>query len=165
MFGWNSILIVAAAAVSLAACSPAPRDAAPAPAVSETTSPAGSVIAGVDVAGPLHFVGADPAWTLDITAAEIRIQAPGLVAVAPNSGPTVEPGEPGESIDNASWRAVASTTDELEIQVVGEPCMDGVSDRSYPLMAYVDVIGGPGRRGGRLEGCAEQAASDGAEAQ
>lgn len=136
--------------VLLAACQPqAPEDppaaAPPAASPSATPAPAGPVVS--DFGQPLRALGTEPFWAVDITDGTRltlrRPDHPDAVFQAP--GATITPGR-------AVWTAQAADARTMTLTLFVSECSDGMSDRSYPMTAEVEL------NGETLRGCAAPAA-------
>lgn len=124
----RSFPVLLAVASVLAACSQG-ADEAPAPA---DPAPA-AVLGGVDLNQPLRAVGTEPFWGLDITPQTLSwsgVDQP--VQTASNPGPAVQG-------TTASYRTETSTGTLLVLTLIATECSDGMSDRTYPLTARVEL--------------------------
>lgn len=140
------ILIAAVAALSLAgfslaACydrNDAKPQSAPEPQVAAT-------LGGVDLGKPVRALGTEPFWGVEITPDALiytRVDQP--AQRAPNRGATVQ----------GTVATFASSTDlnqALNVVLIATECSDGMSDRTYPLTARVEI------GGDELTGCAAPA--------
>ena len=137
----TQMLPAAAVVLALSACSePTPVPEAPPPA------PA-AALAGVQLDQPVRVLGTEPFWGVDITPG--RLSYSGVdrpEQTAPNPGPTVQG-------TTATWSATTSAGAPLEILLIATECSDGMSDRTYPLTARVQIAGET------LNGCAIQTAA------
>ena len=132
----------ALAALALAACSPAGEpdqpDAPPEPA---------PVLGGVDLAKPVRALGTEPFWSVELTGTEMVYTTPEPPEQrAPQPNPVVQG-------TTATWEAETADGTALSVTLVATECSDGMSDRTYPLTAMVEV--------GELEltGCAASSAA------
>ena len=114
--------------------------AAPAPA---------AVLGGIDLTQPIHALGTEPFWSLDITPSAITYTSPnGPPRTAANPGPVMQG-------TIATWTGTGDTP--MTVTLIATECSDGMSDRTYPLTAQVEM------GGTKLSGCADtQAAFDAA---
>lgn len=137
-------LIAALTAVSLlAACT---QQEPQGPDRAEPPAPP-PVLAGVDLGQPVRALGTEPFWSVDITPARITYSgADRPEQTAPNAGPTV-------TGTVATWKVETVQGNDLEITLIATECSDGMSDRTYPLIARV-VIGEE-----TLQGCAASTAA------
>lgn len=118
-----------AAVLALAACSQgeAPEPSAPEPAESEI------VLGGVDLNEPLRALGNEPFWA-------VNIDEGGLVysgvdrpeQTAPNAGPRI-------AGTTAIWSGETDKGQALSVTLIETDCSDGMSDRTYPLTARVEI--------------------------
>ena len=126
-------LILAASAVlaglSLAGCYD--RDDAKPKAAPEPQ--AAAVLAGVDLGKPVRALGTEPFWAVEITRDALiytRVDQP--TQRAPNRGATIQ----------GTVATFASSTDlnqALNVTLIATDCSDGMSDRTYPLTARVEL--------------------------
>ncbi|MFN4295358.1 MAG: COG3650 family protein [Brevundimonas sp.] len=117
------------AALTLGACAEgeAPDQPAPAPAAPE------AVLGGVTLTEPLRVIGTEPFWA-------VNINGDGLVydgvdrpeERAPNAGPQI-------AGTTASWSGQTDQGRALNVTLIETPCSDGMSDRTYPLTARVQI--------------------------
>ncbi len=125
-------LLLAAAACSEATVE-APKPEAPA-------EPA--VLAGVDLNQPLRALGTEPFWGVDIS-------PDGLVYSGVDS-PELRAANPGPTVQGTTAVYASATEDgtALVVTLMATECSDGMSDRTYPLTARVEL------GGQTLNGCA-----------
>ena len=129
------ILVAACAALAVSACNqqqPAPP-AEPTPPA-EPPAPPEPVINGVDLTAPLRAVGTEPFWAIEMTPSGLKYTSaddPTGFSV-PNPGPTMTAGR-------AEWSGADANGKTLKVVMTSGPCSDGMSDRTYPLTAEVDV--------------------------
>lgn len=127
----------------VAACSDQPAEPAPAP---EPTPPA-AVLAGVDLTKPVRILGTEPFWTIDLTGTELVYSGPDRPEQrAPQPAPTLQG-------TVATYEAETSTGGQISIMLTATECSDGMSDRTYPLTALVEV------GDEKLSGCAASTAA------
>jgi uncharacterized membrane protein len=129
------LLTAAAAALALAACKPAgtPAPAEPAPAEPAPSAPIEPKLNGVDLTEDLRVVGTEPFWAVEITNDYLKFSGADMPeSTAQNSGPVMTPGL-------ATWTGSTGDGKTLKIELTGENCSDGMSDRQYPLTAKVDL--------------------------
>ena len=130
------ILLAAASALALTACTPAAEpakgdDAAAPPA--PAAPPADPVLNNVDLTQDLRAVGTEPFWAVEMTKAGLTFSGPDRPnATAPNTGPAMHEGE-------ASWTGTTADGKALKVTLTAGPCSDGMSDREYPLKAKVEL--------------------------
>lgn len=90
-------------------------------------------LGGVDLAKPVRALGTEPFWGVEITPDALiytRVDQPGQRA--PNRGATVQ----------GTVATFASSTDlnqALNVVLIATECSDGMSDRTYPLTAKVEI--------------------------
>lgn len=133
------IALVAAAGLVLAvaACSEStvetPEPAAPAAPV---------ILGGVNLNGSLRALGTEPFWGVDIN-------PDGLVYTAVDS-PEIRAANPGPTVQGTTAVYASATEDgtALVVTLIATECSDGMSDRTYPLTARVEL------GGQTLNGCA-----------
>ena len=125
------------ALVSVAACSDATVET---PAPAQPAEPA--VLGGVDLNRPLRALGTEPFWGVDIT-------PDGLVYTAVDS-PEIRAANPGPTVQGTTAVYASATEDgtALVVTLIATECSDGMSDRTYPLTARVEL------GGQTLNGCA-----------
>lgn len=125
-----SLPLVAAAA--LAACSPAPQE--PAPQEPPQEPPAQPpVLAGVDLRQPVRALGTEPFWAVDITPdALVYSGVDRPEQRAPNPGPVMRGA-------TAAFSSKTQQGTELVVTLMATECSDGMSDRTYPLVARVEI--------------------------
>ena len=124
-------LLAPLAVLTLAACSQgdAPDQPAPAPAPAEPDA----VLGGVNLDEPLRALGTEPFWA-------VNIDGDGLVYSgvdrpeerAPNAGPQM-------AGTTAMWRGQTEQGRVLSVTLIETRCSDGMSDRTYPLTARVEI--------------------------
>lgn len=106
------------------------EDAAPQPAPAPEVA---ATLAGVDLAKPLRAVGTEPFWSVEITQDGLiynRMDQP--TQRAPNRGATIQ----------GTVATYATSTDlkqALNVVLIATECSDGMSDRTYPLTARVEI--------------------------
>jgi uncharacterized membrane protein len=123
-----------------------PASAPAEPAGAPADAPA-RVLGGVNLDEPLRLVGTEPFWGLDADGDTLRLSgADRKEQVAPDKGPVL-------SGDTAVWTSRTADGAALKVTLVAKACSDGMSDRSYPLTATVEI------GGETLKGCGASAAS------
>lgn len=134
------VLPCALSALSLIACSP-PAEKAPAAPVEAR------VLAKVDLDKPLRVLGTEPFWAVEIT--------PTGLTYSGVDRPEQKAANPGPILQGtvAIWTTETDAGDKLEVTVMATDCSDGMSDRTYPLTAKVEI------GGERLTGCAASSAA------
>lgn len=117
--------------------------AEPAPKVVETK------LAGVDLRQPVTVLGNEPFWGLAIADGKVTYSDPEV----PENGPSGSLDSPEVLGNTVIWRATLSDQSKAVITLTGTDCSDGMSDRTYPLAAKVEL-------GDRvLTGCAASTAA------
>ncbi|WP_425981612.1 COG3650 family protein [Brevundimonas sp. TWP1-2-1b1] len=123
------ILPVLLASAALAGCydrNDAKPQSAPEPQAAAT-------LGGVDLGKPVRALGTEPFWGVEITPDALiytRVDQP--TQRAPNRGATVQ----------GTVANFASSTDlnqALNVVLIATECSDGMSDRTYPLTAKVEI--------------------------
>jgi uncharacterized membrane protein len=117
------------AVLMLAACSPdeAPDQSAPEPAEPE------AVLGGVDLTEPLRVLGTEPFWAVTIDDAGLVYDGVDRPEERmPNAGPQM-------AGTTAVWSGQTDQDRVLNITLIKTPCSDGMSDRTYPLTARVQI--------------------------
>ncbi len=136
-------LIFAAAATLtiLAACSQPAADKAPAAPVEART------LAGVDLDQPLRVLGTEPFWAVEITPAGLTYSGV--------DRPEQKAANPGPALQGtvATWTTETEAKTPLVVTLTATDCSDGMSDRTYPLTARVEI------GGETLTGCAAAVAA------
>ena len=139
----RAFALTAVAVLSLSACSPPaeqPKEPDPAP------EPA-PVLGGVDLTKPLHALGNEPFWFVDLTGTELVYGgADRPEQRAPQSAPVVQG-------TMAVWESTTTAGNPLTVTLTATDCSDGMSDRTYPLTAMVKI------GGETLMGCAATASA------
>ena len=121
--------LFAAAVLTLAACSGEPESPAePAPA----PGPA-PVLGGVDLSRPVRLLGTEPFWGIDLTGTEVVYSG---VDRPEERGPQPRPTVQGTV---ATLETTTTAGTDISITLTATECSDGMSDRTYPLTALVEV--------------------------
>ena len=106
------------------------QENAPKPApVPETSAELG----GVDLSRPVRVLGTEPFWSVEITPDALiytRMDQP--EQRAPNRGVTVQG-------TVATFTTTTSLNQPLNVSLIATECSDGMSDRTYPLTARVEI--------------------------
>ena len=120
-------LCAVSAVVALTACSQPEAEKAPA-APAEPRA-----LAGVDLDQPLRVLGTEPFWAIDITPQGLTYSGVDRPEQkAPNSGPALQG-------TVAIWTEQTEAKGPLEVTLMATDCSDGMSDRTYPLTAKVEI--------------------------
>jgi uncharacterized membrane protein len=127
--------------LAVAACSEAPVE------TPEPATPAGPALLGsLDLNQPLRALGTEPFWGVDITSDALVYTAVDSAAIrAANPGPTIQG-------TTAVYASATSDGTALVVTLIATECSDGMSDRTYPLTARVEL------GGQTLNGCAADVA-------
>ena len=131
---------VSVATAALAACSQPAEKAPAAPAEPRT-------LAGVDLDQPLRVLGTEPFWAIEIT--------PTGLTYSGVDRPEQKAANPGPALQGtvAVWTTATEARTPLVVTLMATDCSDGMSDRTYPLTAKVEI------GGENLTGCAASSAA------
>lgn len=122
---------VALAVLVLGACSAEPETPA-GPAPEPEPAP---TLAGVDLSRPVRLLGTEPFWGIDLTGTEVVYSG----ADRPEQrGPQPKPTIQGTV---ATLETTTTTGTPIAVTLTATECSDGMSDRTYPLTALVEVGG------------------------
>lgn len=129
------------ATTALAACSQPVAEKAPA-APAEARA-----LAGVDLDQPLRVMGTEPFWAVEIV--------PESLTYSGVDRPAQKAANPGPAVQGAVavWTAETEAKTPLVVTLAATDCSDGMSDRTYPLTARVEI------GGESLTGCAAAVAA------
>ncbi|MFK0300311.1 COG3650 family protein [Brevundimonas sp. NPDC090276] len=135
------IFATAAALTTLTACSQPAADKAPAAPVEART------LAGVDLDQPLRVLGTEPFWAVEISPAGLTYSGV--------DRPAQKAANPGPALQGtvATWTTETEAKTPLVVTLTATDCSDGMSDRTYPLTARVEI------GGETLTGCAAAVAA------
>lgn len=123
-----ALLSAAALCLMLAACSQ-PSETPP-PAKAEPRA-----LAGVDLDQPVRVLGTEPFWAVEITPQGLTYSGVDRAEQkAPNPGPNLQG-------TVASWTTKTEAGADLAVMLTATDCSDGMSDRTYPLTAKVEIAG------------------------
>lgn len=114
--------------LALAACS----EPASAPEPIETTPEVRpAMLGGVNLSEPVRALGTEPFWSVEIGPDQMAYDRAGVVTAtrAAHSGPQVQG-------TMATWRA---NDGSMTVTLMATECSDGMSDRTYPLTARVQI--------------------------
>lgn len=115
------------AAIGLVGC-----EAGEPPAPEAPVEEAGPSLGGIDLSQPLRLIGTEPFWAVDITADSLVLTGVDIAETrAPNPTPVVQG-------TTATWTSEAAG-EAFVVTLVETQCSDGMSDRTYPLTARVEV--------------------------
>lgn len=123
--------LAAASVLVLSACSQA--DETPVPAV-EAPQPT-PVLAGVDLSQPIRALGTEPFWGLEFTGTELVYSTP--------EPPELRARQPEPVVQGtvATFETSTAAGVALKATLSATECSDGMSDRTYPLTAIVEIGG------------------------
>lgn len=104
-------------------------------------------LAGVDLSQPVRALGTEPFWSLELTGTD-------MVYTSPEPGELRAP-QPAAVVQGTVAMFEAATADgqPMKVTLTATECSDGMSDRTYPLTAIVEL----GER--TLTGCAAATAA------
>lgn len=123
----STALSLAVPMMVLGACSPPQSSAEPEPA---PASP--PVLAGVDLTQPLRALGTEPGWALDVGSTELAIEGMDRpLQQAPRPDPVVHG-------TTATFTTATEAGVPLVLTLIATDCSDGMTDRTYPLVARVE---------------------------
>lgn len=123
--------VAALAALALAACSPEPET----PAGPEPGPGPAPTLGGVDLSRPVRLLGTEPFWAIDLTGTEIVYSgADRPEQRGPQPVPTIQ-----GTVATLETTTTAGTP--IAVTLTATECSDGMSDRTYPLTALVNVGG------------------------
>lgn len=121
------LILSSLAVLALAACSSEPE--APVPA-----EPAAPVeLGGVNLEQPLRALGTEPFWGVDITTDALVYSG----VDRPERRATHDGPEMAGTV--ALWRGTTPDGDSMTLTLMATECSDGMSDRTYPLTARLEV--------------------------
>ena len=132
------LVLAALSSLALVSCSPsgdaeieASKVAAPPP-----------TLAGVDLSQPVRALGTEPFWSLELNGTD-------MIYTSPEPGELRAP-QPAAVVQGTVAMFEAATADgqPMNVTLTATECSDGMSDRTYPLTALVEM----GER--TLTGCA-----------
>lgn len=140
-FAAFALTLFVPAVLALAAC-----DREPAPAPSSPAPEPSHVLGGVDLGQPVKAVGNEPFWSVTMDGRTMTYGGP--------DRPEQRAAQPSPKIQGttATFAGETAKGNALEVTLIATECSDGMSDRTYPLVARVKVADET------LTGCA--AASD-----
>ncbi len=124
-----SLVGLVLAGLTLAGCYDR-QENAPKPAPAPETS---AELGGVDLSRPVRVLGTEPCWSVEITPDALiytRMDQP--EQRAPNRGVTVQG-------TVATFTTTTSLNQPLNVSLIATECSDGMSDRTYPLTARVEI--------------------------
>lgn len=136
----RQILAASALCLTMAACS---EPAAP-PAAEPPAEPVAVTLGGVDLNQPVRLLGTEPFWGVDMTATEFAYSG---VDRPEQRAPRPQTNIQGTTV---TWTTTTEAGVPLVVTLMETECSDGMSDRTYPLVARVEV----GTE--TLNGCAAQ---------
>lgn len=131
------LILSAMAVVALTACSPEAE--APPPVEPPAQAPE---LGGIPLDQPLRALGTEPFWGVDITSDALVYSG----VDRPEQRATHDGVELMGTV--ASWRGTTADGAPIDLILMATECSDGMSDRTYPLTARLEV------GGETLNGCA-----------
>lgn len=141
------VALIALSLTTLAACSQEPEVKRGAPQTPAPAAPASPTLAGVDLTQPVRLLGTEPFWAVEVT--------PQALVYSGVDRPEQRAANPGPTLTGAvaTWEVRTDKDAELKIMLTATECSDGMSDRTYPLTARVQIAGET------LTGCAASTAA------
>ena len=127
----RAFALTALAGLALAACSPP----AEAPGTSEPAAGPAPVLAGVDLTQPLRVGGNEPFWSVEMTGSEM------VYSGVDRPEQRAPQGEPTMQGTMAVWEATTGAGNPRKVSLTATDCSDGMSSRTYPLTAMVEIGG------------------------
>ncbi len=112
----------------------------------DSDTPRGPELGGVDLAGQVSLTGTEPFWGVRMDGAELIYSG---VDRPEQRAPRPEPVLMGTV---ATWTTETAQGAPLTVTLMETECSDGMSDRTYPLTARVEIAGEV------LNGCAASTA-------
>ena len=124
--------LLVAAGLSVLALSACNRDNGKEPTPPPGADPA-MTLGGVDLAGPVRALGTEPFWS-------VTIRSEGLLYEGLDR-PEQRAANPGPQIagTTAVWTTTTDQSLPLVVTITETDCSDGMSDRTYPLTARVQI--------------------------
>lgn len=139
----RALTLTALAALTLAACSPAAEE----PAAPPAPPAAPAVLADIDLTQPLRAIGTEPFWAVELTGSEM------VYSGVDRPEQRAPQGQPTMQGTMAIWEGTTGAGNALKVTLTATDCSDGMSDRTYPLTAMVEI------GGENLMGCAATVAA------
>ena len=138
------LALAALSVLSIAACEPqatveagppeAPTAEPEAAAGTDTPAPA-TQLGGVDLAADISSLGTEPFWGVSFEGNELVYSG---VDRPEQRAPRPEPVVHGTT---ATWTTRTAEGADLVVTLIETECSDGMSDRTYPLTARVEIAG------------------------
>jgi len=125
----RAFVLTALAALALTACSPA----AEAPEAPEAAPAPAPVLAGVDLTRPLRALGTEPFWAVELTGSEM------VYSGVDRPEQRAPQGQPMMQGTMAIWEGTTGAGNALKVTLTATDCSDGMSDRTFPLTAMVEI--------------------------
>ena len=137
------LVLAALSSLALVSCSPSGDTEIE---TSEVAAPP-PTLAGVDLSQPVRALGTEPFWSLELTGTD-------MVYTSPEPGELRAP-QPAAVVQGtvAMFEAATADSQPMKVTLTATECSDGMSDRTYPLTAIVEL----GER--TLTGCAASTAA------
>ncbi|MFN3807521.1 hypothetical protein [Asticcacaulis sp.] len=90
-------------------------------------------LSGVDLNAPLSVIGTEPFWSLTLTERDVTFERPGEEA-------QVFPRHLFEiNKDKSGPKRAELLSNEMSLTLIAQTCSDGMSNRTYPLTAEVNL--------------------------
>lgn len=123
------LLVLAASALILSACSQGGETSEPAPAPVEPPP----ALSGVDLSQPVRLTGTEPFWGIELTGSELVYSGV--------DRPEQRAPQPKITIQGtvATFETRSASGTPFEVTLTATECSDGMSDRVFPLTAMVKV--------------------------
>lgn len=139
----RSLVVAALSCLAVAACSRS--DDVEIKAAEVATPP--PTLAGVDLSRPVRALGTEPFWSLELNGTD-------MIYTSPEPGELRAP-QPAAVVQGtvAMFEAATGDGQPMKVTLTATECSDGMSDRTYPLTAIVEL----GER--TLTGCAASTAA------
>ena len=125
----RAYVLTALAALTLAACSPSTEG----PETPEPEPAPAPMLAGVDLTRPLRALGTEPFWAVELTGAEL------VYSGVDRPEQRAPQGQPTMQGTMAIWEATTGAGEPLKVTLMATDCSDGMSDRTWPLTAMVQI--------------------------
>ena len=137
------LALAALSCLAITACSPS--DDAEIEASDVAAPP--PTLAGVDLSQPVRALGTEPFWSLELDGTD-------MIYTSPEPGELRAP-QPAAVVQGtvAMFEAATADSQPMKVTLTATECSDGMSDRTYPLTAIVEL----GER--TLTGCAASTAA------
>ena len=123
------LALAALSSLTLAACSPSGD--AEVKSVEAAAPP--PMLAGVNLDQPVRALGTEPFWSLELNGTD-------MIYTTPEPGELCAP-QPAAVVQGtvAIYEAVTADGPQMKVTLTATECSDGMSDRTYPLTAIVEL--------------------------